>query len=132
MCIRDSIGTGLKDAFCLSTQIPDVGPRVDALMEAAKRKCEILRTDPGIFRVWSDYVVARERLCNIQPQLPPAPDGMAIREAMEGGRLLREGTDLVTHIVRARVSMPKSTRELLDRCHQFRALVSGQGVALGL
>ena len=121
----DRIGAGLKDAFSESTQIPDVGPRVDALVDAAKRKCEILRTDPGIFQVWPDYVVARERLCKIQPQLPQIPDTAAIREALEGGRLLREGTELVTHIVRARVSMPKSTRELLDRCHQFRSLARG-------
>jgi hypothetical protein len=125
----DRIGAGLRDAFSESTQIRDIGPRVDALVDAAKSKCEILRTDPEIFRVWPDYVVARERLCNIQPQLPAVPSTAAIREAMEGGRLLREGTELVTHIVRARVAMPKSTRELLDRCHQFRSMASGQSAS---
>jgi hypothetical protein len=120
----DRIGSGLKDAFCDSTQIPAIGPRVDALAEAGKRKCEILRTDPGIFQVWPDYVVARERLCNIQPRLPAGADAATIREALEGARLIREGTELVTHIVRARVPMPKSTREFLDRCHQFRQAVS--------
>ena len=120
----DRIGAGLKDAFSNSTQIPDIAPRVDALAEAGKRKCEMLRTDPDVFRVWPSYVVARERLCNIQPQLPAAPDAATIREALEGARLIREGADLVTHIVRARVPMPKSTREFLDRCHQFRHAVA--------
>ena len=120
----DRIGTGLKDAFSNSTQITMIAPRVDALAEAGKRKCEMLRTDPGIFRVWPSYVVARERLCNIQPRLPAAPDAATIREALEGARLIREGTDLVTNIVRARVPMPKSTREFLDRCHQFRQALS--------
>ena len=34
--------------------------------------------------------------------------------------LLRDGTDLIGFIVRARVPMPKSTREYIDRCQQFR------------
>jgi hypothetical protein len=122
MAMRDieRIGAGLRDAFSISTQITDVGPRVDELVEAAKRKCQILRTDPQIFEVWPRFVVARERLCNIQPRLPTIPDAASIQEALDGTRLLREGTDLVTHIVRARVPMPKSTRELLDRCNRYR------------
>jgi hypothetical protein len=122
MTMRDieRIGAGLRDAFSVSTQITNVGPRVDELVEAAKRKCEILRTDPQVFEVWPRFVVARERLCNIQPQLPKIPDAASIQEALDGTRLLREGTDLVTHIVRARVPMPKSTRELLDRCNRYR------------
>jgi hypothetical protein len=43
----DRIGAGLKDAFSNSTQIRDIAPRVDALAQAGKRKCEMLRTDPG-------------------------------------------------------------------------------------
>ena len=125
MTMRDieRIGTGLKDAFALSTAIEAVPERVDALVRAATRKVEILRTDPEIFDVWAEFVVARERLCNIQPYLPPASDARAIREALEGSRLLREGTDLVTHVVRARVPMPKSTRELLDRCNRYRQVL---------
>jgi hypothetical protein len=129
MTMRDiaRIGAGLKDAFSVSIQMPDVGPLVDELLEAAKRKCEILRTDPAIFEVWPRYVVARERLCNLQPKLPQVPDAASIREALEGTRLLREGTDLVTHIVRARVPMPKSMREFLDRCNRYRqALVEAR------
>ena len=123
----DRIGAAIIDTFVGSTQIADIAPRVHNFTEAAKRKCEILRTDPAIFEVWPHYVVARERLCNIQPQLPPVPDAPSIREALEGTRLLREGTDLVTHIVRARVPMPKSTRELLDRCNRYRqALVDSR------
>ncbi|MFY9974268.1 MAG: hypothetical protein WAK53_08440 [Chromatiaceae bacterium] len=130
MAMRDieRIGAGLRDAFSISTQITDVGPRVDELVEAAKRKCQILRTDPQIFEVWPRFVVARERLCNIQPRLPTIPDAASIQEALDGTRLLREGTDLVTHIVRARVPMPKSTRELLDRCNRYRqGLVESRG-----
>ncbi len=124
----DRLGAGLKDAFSTSTRFSDLDPRVDHLVQAAKRKCETLRTDPCIFRVWPDFVVAREQLCNSQPLLPAVPDAAAIREVLEGARLLREGADLITYIVRARVSMPKSTREFLDRCNRFRqAIDRGNG-----
>lgn len=122
MAMRDieRLGVGLKDAFSLSTQLTEVDPRVDALVAAAKRKCEILRTDPDIFTVWPQFVVARERLCNIQPQLAPVPSEEAIREVLGGMRLLRDGTELVTHIVRARVPMSKGIRGFLDRCNRYR------------
>lgn len=116
----DRIGTGLKDVFCEATGMPDIGLIVDDLVDAAKHKCEILRTDPGIFDVWPRYVAARDRLCNVRPRLPSAPAPAQIRTALECNRLLRDGSDLVTDLVRARVPMPKSTRELLDRCDRFK------------
>ena len=128
----DRIGTGLKDVFCEATGMPDIGAMVDDLVEAAKRKCEILRTDPRIFDVWPRFVVARERLCKVQHRLPPAPGPAQIRIAQECNRLLRDGSELITHMVRARVAMPKSTRELLDRCDRFkRAILASQSGPIG-
>lgn len=116
----DRITSAMKDTFAESRQIRNIGPRLDALAEAAKRKCEILRTDPIVFDVWPAYVVASERVCNYDPALPSIHDAKDIREAVEGTRLLREGTDLVSYLVRARVPMPKSMREYIDRCQQFK------------
>ncbi|EXJ13826.1 hypothetical protein [Imhoffiella purpurea] len=116
----DRVGTALKVTFADSKQILGLDSRVDELIATAKRKCEILRTDPEVFEVWPAYVVASERLCNLEPILPGNHDAAGIREAVDGTRLLREGTDLVSFIVRARVPMPKSTREFIDRCDQFR------------
>lgn len=116
----DRIASVMKDTFADSRQIANIAPRVEELAETAKRKCEILRTDPAVFDVWPAYVVASERLCNLEPVLPNAHDATDVREAVEGTRLLREGADLVSFIVRARVPMPKSMREYIDRCQQFR------------
>jgi hypothetical protein len=113
------IGT-LITTFEGSTQVPNIVPLLAEFAEAAKRKCEILRTDPAIFQVWPAFVVARDKLLTIQPRLPPAPSLAEIHEAQEGNRILKAGTALVTHIVRARVPMPKSARELIDRCDRFR------------
>jgi hypothetical protein len=116
----DRITATLVTTFEGSSQIPNLKPLLTELGEAAKRKCEILRTDPAIFDVWPAFVVARERLRRIQPKLPPAPTLEAIHQAQEANRILKVGTALVTYIVRARVPMPKSARDLIDQCDRFR------------
>ena len=116
----DRLAAVLKDTFADSRQIVDIATRIDELAEAARRKCEILRTDPVVFDVWPAYVVTSERLRNIEPLLPTVPNALDIQEAVEGSRLLRDGTDLISNIVRARVPMPKSTSGFIARCHQFR------------
>lgn len=116
----DRLAAALKVTFADSRQILDSNPRIDELAETAKRKCEILRTDPTVFEVWPAFVVASERLCKSAPVLPGIPSAADIREALEGIGLLREGADLIGFIVRARVPMPKSTHEFIDRCQRFR------------
>lgn len=116
----DRITATLTATFEGSTQVCGLAPLLNDLGESAKRKCEILRTDPAIFHVWPAFVVAGDRLRNIQSSLPPAPSMMEIHEAQEGNRILKSSTALVSHMVRARAPMPKSSRELIDKCHQFR------------
>ena len=116
----DRIATVLKDTFACSRQMTDIDPKIDALAEAAKRKCEILRTDPAIFDVWPTFAVAMDRLARMAPVLPCDASATATREAMDAVALLRDGTELIGSIVRARVPMPKSTLEFIDRCALFR------------
>lgn len=116
----DRIIATLTTTFEGSTQMPDIGPLLMEFADAAKHKAEILRTDPAIFTVWPAFVVARDRLQNIQPHLSSAPSLTEIHEAQEGNRILKAGTALITNIVRARVPMPKSARDLLGKCDQFR------------
>jgi hypothetical protein len=116
----DRITTTLAATFEGSTQLPELKPLLQDLGDAAKRKTEILRTDPIIFSVWPAFVVASDKLRRMQPHLPAAPTLQQIHEAQEANRILKVGTALVSHIVRARVPMPKSTRELIDQCDRFR------------
>lgn len=89
--------------------------------EVAKHKCETLRTDETIFDVWADFVVAAERLGGFAAQAaanaPPAKQ----QQAANGQRLIGQGRDLIAYITRARVPMPKSTREFIERCTLFDA-----------
>ena len=41
--------------------------------------------------------------------------------ASQGLALIKQSKDLVAHICRARVAMPKSTRELVERCERYRS-----------
>jgi len=116
----DRITATLATTFQGSCQLPDLGPLLAEFGEAAKRKCEILRTDTTIFNVWPAFVVASDRLRNIRPMLPAKPTLTDIREAQDATRILKAGTALVTHIGRARVPMPKSARDLIDQCDRFR------------
>lgn len=116
----DRLAAILQETFADSRQIADSQTPIQDLAETAKRKCEILRTDPAVFDVWPAYVVASERLRKVVPVLPNVPGAAAIREALEGVNLLREGADLICSIVRARVPMPKSTQEFMARCAAFR------------
>jgi hypothetical protein len=115
----DRIAGALVEALDASGMFFDVAPRVRELARAAKVKCETLRTDPDIFEVWSAYVVAAERLQACDPKVPRPATRAQSRTASKGRRLVRDGITLVTHIVRARVNMPKSTDEFLHRCHRF-------------
>ncbi len=90
---------------------------------AAKVKMECLRTEPEIFDVWAQLVTAAERLANVAP-LPQvlAPGDAGPRHNLsEGLQLIRNGRDLIFYIARARTPMPKSTREYIERCENYRA-----------
>jgi hypothetical protein len=45
---------------------------------------------------------------------------MELQRAVDGKALVIGVKDLVSYIARARVPMPKSTREFVERCEAFR------------
>jgi hypothetical protein len=97
---------------------------VALFVAASKKKVETLRTDPDIIEVWTSFVVAGEHLSAYTPRLPALPSESLARAAGDGLELLRQGRDLVGHITRARVTMPKSTREYLDRLDHYHQMLS--------
>lgn len=112
----DRIADTLVATFAQNPMFPDIEPSIRAYARAARDKCETLRTDPDIFEIWSDFVVARERLTQRLPVLPEDASATSIHEAEAAHRLISAGADLITYITRARVPMPKSTREYVERC----------------
>lgn len=115
----DRISEAMIKAFNGSCHFQNSEAVIREFSHAAKLKCETLRTDPVIFEVWPTFVVAGERLMLICPTERPSGSCSACWEVDEGGRLLKEGAALITHIARARVPMPKSTRSFMDRCSAY-------------
>jgi hypothetical protein len=115
----DRISEAMIAAFHDSHFYPNTERLIRDFAEAAKQKTETLRTDPVIFDVWPKFVVASEKLLATGGVKRTNASCVACWEADEGNRLLKEGTDLITHIARARVPMPKSTQFFIDRCNDY-------------
>jgi hypothetical protein len=117
----DRITDEMVTVFGRLTAFSGIEPIIRDFGQAAKVKCETLQTDAEIFDVWASFVAAAERLSDVQRTLPVAADAAQEQQTSRGLQLLREGKDLVSYITRARVPMPKSTQEWIDRCEAFRA-----------
>jgi hypothetical protein len=121
----DRLSEGMVATFADDPLFVGVGVLIRHFTDHAKDKCETLRTDSAIFDVWAGFVVASEQLGSFAPQLPAQPDVNTMRHAADGIRLIKQGRALITYLSRARVTMPKSTRDYLERCadyaHRFRA-----------
>ena len=120
--IANVLSESLSNYRCFS----QMGLLIRDFSEAAKLKCETLRTDPAIFSVWPSFVVAGERLELAQPQVTDALSDKEKREIEDGNRLIQEGKSLLTYITRARVPMPKSTKKFLARCRRYSRRSSEQ------
>lgn len=121
----DMIGDAITASLGALPLFNGLGSSVSQFVAAAKRKCETLRTDPDIVDVWTSFVVAGEHLSAYTPRLPALPNEALARAAGDGLELLRQGRELLSNITRARVTMPKSTREYLDSLHRYHQSVSG-------
>lgn len=97
-----------------------IGSLAIAYAEAARAKCETLRTDPDIFEIWTSFAVAGEALCNFHPHLFAVVGQSEQFWALEGMKLLREFKQIVEDITRARVPMPKTAQAFVERCERFR------------
>ena len=117
----DRIADALAETFANVPGFAGLVPFVEAFARAAKVKCETLQTDPSIFDAWSVFVTACERLVAFEPigsQRASIDERLRISQ---GRALIAAGAGLVSHVTRARVPMPKSTREYLERLERYRA-----------
>jgi hypothetical protein len=117
----DRIAEEIGRTFERDALFRGIEPLVREFAAAAKSKCETLRTDPDIFDVWTSFVVSGERLIEFEPKLPSSPTDAVFAHAKQAAVLIRAGRDLVFSVTRARVPMPKSTREFVERCEAFAA-----------
>jgi hypothetical protein len=118
----DGIRDELVHTFANLPMFAGIDSLIHDFARAANVKCETLRTDPEIFDVWTSFVVAAERLAQFEPPLSSEATMADQRQATQGVQLIAKGRDLISYVTRARVPMPKTAGEFVDRCQQFRRL----------
>jgi hypothetical protein len=116
----DRIADELAATFAGMTAFSGIEPLIHDCVAAAKVKCETLHTDPEIFDAWAALVVAAEKLCGFTPRMARSPSLDEQFRVAQGIQLIAMGKDLIFHMTRARVPMPKSTRDYVERLQQFR------------
>jgi hypothetical protein len=120
----DCIAAGLVGAFDGLRMFAGAELLIADFAASAKNKCETLRTDEDIFDIWTSFVVSGEKLSQFEPALSSRPTVAERQQAAQGKQLVEVGKDLVSYISRARVGMPKSTREFVERCEQWRVSIA--------
>jgi hypothetical protein len=117
----DSITAELVSTFERMTMFAGLDVLLRDFAVAAKLKSETLHTDAEIFDVWASVVAVGERLSAFVPVVPAAASLDEQHQAAQGRQLVRHAKDLIFYITRARVPMPKSTREFIEKCEGYRA-----------
>lgn len=121
----DRLGGRMCGLFADDAAFAGIGERIVEVCEAAKLESETIRTDSVIFEVWPRFVAAGEALLAFRPLIPEHASIQERRMVEQGTQLISDGNDLLTYISGARVPMPKSTREYLERCDAYEAELRG-------
>jgi hypothetical protein len=121
MALIDKLSDAMVAAFGELRMFGGIERLIREFAMAARAKSETLRTDLDIFEVWTSLVVSGEALCDFHPQLFAVVGPSEQHWAAEGMKLIREGRQLIEYITRARVPMPKSAREYMERLDDYRA-----------
>ncbi len=95
------------------------------LADAAQDYAQTLRSDAGVFDCWSNLAVARQRLEAFRAQMPVGSLAVERDLASEAETLCKEVCQLLFHVARARVPMPKSALELNLRARALKERAQG-------
>ena len=89
------------------------------LRSAAIEEVETMRADEVIFRIWPQFVAAKESIEDYRPTGMQDAGGEKLRQLEDGLRLAHMGKDIIDYLVGVRVPMPKTTRNFLDNCDRY-------------
>ncbi len=121
MAAIDGIGDALVETFRDLPGFAPIEALVATFVEAAKTNAETLRTDDDIFDVWTSLVVSADALSRFSPALAVGASGSSSAPLAAGLRLIRDAKEVIMYIARARVPMPKTAAELIERCQAYAA-----------
>ena len=116
----DRIADALIEVIDQDERLSGAKPLVRAFARAAREETETMRSDEATFDVWPEFVACRERLLEFRPRTLTTTKQSEQCPIDDAIRVLHEGKDILTYLAGARVPMPKSTREFIDRCYFVR------------
>ena len=119
MAAIDEIAQHMLATFKDIGGFTDAARLITAYCRAAKLESETIKTDPAIFRVWSEFVVTGDHLSAFEAKRGATADARAM--ASLGVDLVREGKRLIEWTAFARVPMPKTMGNYFHRCAKFKA-----------
>ena len=127
MSAIDQIAGKLVQTFSHLAQFTGVPARVSAYAKAAKLESETMKTDPAIFEVWPEFVASGDELYFFEPRVNAAEErSLCVTRGME---LVREGKKIMEWVAFARVPMPKTAHDFIERCDQYSAAMKISQVA---
>lgn len=116
----DGIAKLLKDTYSVKPEFDGLAALVDAHASAARHECETMKSDACIFEIWPRFVAAGEAVGEFRPPCDASRSRECEHVFDEAIRTITAGRDLINWIARARVPMPRSTREFRERCGILR------------
>lgn len=116
----DEVANYMTKCFLQDARFQGLEPLIKQYARSARIKCETLRTDEKIFDVWTDFVVAGEKITLFEPQFSGIDEADPMLDLIDVKQLLRSGVFLIASITRARTPMPKSTQNYFSECEGFK------------
>jgi len=120
----DEVADCMIEVFCGREQFAGLETLIVDYANAARHAAETMKKDPIIFQVWPNFVALGEKLDEYRPDQPEGVDQMLRMRIAYGRALIEEGRRLISYIASARVPMPKSTADYIEKCKRYgRALL---------
>jgi len=115
----DRVASALLDCLNPLYAFQGVETRLTAFANAAKQECELIKSDPEIFKVWPRFIAAKETVEAYTPLMPANATSELEEHINLASGLFQEGCRLITYIAGARVPISHPTEDFLVRCERF-------------
>jgi len=115
----DRVAARLVELFADDGAFDGLEPLLRDYAKAAKSESETMKSDPAIFDIWAHFTASGEALLEFEPAIVKSSSKRRVQRIVGGRDLIRDGKILIDYIAGARVPMPKSTQEFLERCDVF-------------
>ena len=116
----DLIATTLTTIFeSTHKMFPGILKQIEELRDSAKLAIETIRSDPVIIKIWPRLIGAKDKLETFEPIIPEESTQRIHSKGRRGKQLLHDGAELIVDICSLRIPKPKSTMELIERCHSY-------------